>query len=133
MFAETASWARVPVGAVAAGGILAILAGHIASVAVLDVTGALAAVTMVFGAVMVVGKARRVIDAYRTQMEAKRAELTQSIGDLIRPTIEVFYQKLSLVYQPLETFCNVQAERYQPVLERVDNLEKNFQKISAHL
>ncbi len=133
LFAETAAWARVPVGAVAAGGLLALLAGHIASVAVLDVTGALAAVTMVFGAVMVVGKARRVIEAYRTQMEAKRAELTQSIGDLIRQTIEVFYQKLSLVYQPLETFCNVQAERYQPVLERVDNLEKNFQKIGAHL
>ena len=60
-------------------------------------------------------------------------ELTQSIGDLIRQAIDVFYQKLAQVYQPLEMFCNVQAERYQPVLERVDTLEKNFQKIAAHL
>ena len=118
LFAETAAWARVPVGAVAAGGVLAVLAGHIAAAAFFDVTGALAAATAVFGVVMVVGKARRVIDAYHTQMGAKRVELTQSIGDLIRQAIDVFYQKLGQVYQPLETFCNVQAERYQPVLER---------------
>ena len=133
LFAETATWVRVPVGAVAAGGLLAVVAAHIATAAVVDLTGTVAAVAAVVGTLVAVGKRRRVIEAYRTQMAAKRVELTQSIGDLIRQTIDVFYQRLGQVYQPLETFCNVQAERYQPMLERVDQLEKNFQKISARL
>ena len=133
LFAETATWVRLPVGAVAAGGVATIVAAHIATAAVVDITGVLAAVTAVVGTIIAVGKRRKVIDTYRAQMSAKQVELTQSIGDLIRQTIDVFYQKLSQVYQPLEVFCNAQAERYQPVLERVDNLEKNFQKIAAHL
>ncbi len=102
-------------------------------VAVADITGTLAALTAIVGTLIAVGKRRKVIDTYRAQMSAKQMELTQSIGDLIRQTIDVFYQKLAQVYQPLETFCNVQAERYQPVLERVESLEKNFEKISAQL
>ena len=134
LFAEQAAWAHVPVGgAVVGGGLVAALAAHVATAAVFDVTGTLAVTAMLLGTWMVVGKARRVIDAYRKQMDAKREELTQSVGDIIRQAIDVFYQKLGQVYQPLETFCNVQEERYKPVLEKVDNLEKNFQKIAAHL
>ena len=82
---------------------------------------------------MAVGKRRKVIESYRAQMSAKQAELTQAIGDLIRQAIDVFYQKLGQVYQPLEVFCNVQEGCYKPMLEKVDGLEKSFQKIAARL
>ncbi len=134
MFTETVGWARLPIGAgVVGGGILAAVALHVAAAAVVDITGTLAVVTAAVGIVGVVGKRRRVLERYREQMAAKEVELTQAIGDLIRQAIDVFYQKLSQVYKPLEVFCNVQEERYKPVLERVDTLEKSFHKISARL
>ena len=134
LFAEQAAWARVPVGgAVAAGGLLAAVAAHIATVAVFDVTGIAAVTTMLLGAWLVVGKAGRVVDAYRKQMAAKREELARSIEDLIRQAIDVFYQKLGQVYQPLEVFSQVQEERYRPLLGQVENLEKSFIKIAARL
>ena len=133
LFAQTVTWVRVPVGAVAAGTLLTVIAAHIATAAVVDITGTLAVVTAAVGILGVVGKRRKVLETYREQMAAKQVELTQAIGDLIRQAIDVFYQKLSQVYKPLEVFCNVQEERYKPVLERVDSLEKSFGKISARL
>ncbi len=133
LFGEAVTWVRLPVGAVAAGGLLTIVAAHIATAAVVDVTGTLAAVTAVAGTLIAVGKRRKVIETYRAQMSAKQVELTQAIGDLIRQAIDVFYQKLGQVYQPLEVFCNVQESRYKPMLEKVDGLEKSFGKLVAQL
>ena len=134
LFTETVAWARLPLGAgVVGGGILAAVALHLAVAAVVDITGVLAAVTATVGIVGVFGKRRKVIENYRTQMAAKQTELTRSIGDLIRQAIDVFYQKLSQVYQPLEVFCNVQEGRYKPMLEKVEGLEKSFQNIAARL
>ncbi len=133
LFAETISWVRVPVGAVAAGGIATVVAAHMAAVALADFTGVLALTTAVIGGVISWGKRRQVVPSYREHMGAKQVELTQAIGDLMRQTIDVFYQKLAQVYQPLETFCNVQSERYRPMLEQVGALEKSFEGISARL
>ena len=133
LFAGQEAWARVPVGGAVGGTVLAALAAKLATLAVFDWTGITAATVVVLGVVMVKSNARRVIRAYRAQMEEKREELTRIIEDLITQSIDVFYQKAAQVYQPLEIFCNVQAERYQPVLERVDALEKSFNKISVRL
>ena len=133
LFAGQSAWAKVPLGGAVGGTVLAALAAKLATVAVFDVTGISAAVVVVFGVVMVKSNARRVIKAYRAQMEAKREELTRIIGDLVAQAIDVFYQKSAQVYQPLETFCSVQAERYQPMVERVEALEKSFNKISVRL
>ena len=133
LFGDAVTWVRLPVGAVAAGGLLTIIAAHIATAAVVDVTGTLAVITAAVGTLVAVGKRRKVIDTYRAQMGAKQVELTQAIGDLIRQAIDVFYQKLGQVYQPLEVFCNVQEGRYRPMLEKVDGLEKTFHKIASRL
>lgn len=133
LFSDAVTWVRLPVGAVAAGGLLTIVAAHIGMAAVADVTGTLAAVTATLGTLLAVGKRRQVVETYRAQMSAKQVELTQAIGDLIRQAIDVFYQKLGQVYQPLEVFCNVQEERYKPMLEKVDGLEQTFGKLVARL
>ena len=133
LFAESANWVRVPMGATAVGVVAAAVAAHLAAVAVFDITGTLAALSAVIGTVMATVKRRQVLEAYRTQMTAKKAELSQTIGDLVRQTLDVFYQKLSQVYQPLEIFCDVQEKRYRPMLERVSSLETNFNKIVSRL
>ncbi len=133
LFAGQTVWASVPVGGAVGGTVLAALAAKLATLAVFDVTGVTAAVVVAFGVVMVSANARRVIKAYHTQMDAKREELTRAIEDLITQAIDVFYQKAAQVYGPLETFCNVQEDRYRPVLGQVENLEKSFNKIAAQL
>jgi small GTP-binding protein len=133
LFSDTRSWAQLPVGAGAAGGIgvTAAIIAHSLDFAFFAGIGTL--IATVVGSTLLLGKRRRGLDAYRAQMSAKQIELTDRIGDLMRQAIEVFYQKLAQVYQPLETFCNVQEERYRPLLERVDALEANFDKILARL
>ncbi len=133
LFAETANWVRVPAGATAIGMVAAAVAAHLAAVAVFDITGTLAALSAVAGLVMAPIKRRQVLNAYQAQMTAKKLELSHSIGDLVRQTLDVFYQKLAQVYQPLEVFCDVQESRYRPMLERVASLEANFNKIVARL
>ena len=133
LFAEAATWVRVPLGAMAAGGIAAAIAAKLALLALVDITGVLAGAAAIVGVVIGWGKRRKVVTSYREQMNAKQVELTQALGDLMRQTIDIFYQKVAQVYQPLETFCKVQSERYRPLLEQVAALEKSFEKISAKL
>ena len=99
---------------------------------VFDITGILALIGAVFVPVLVVMR-RQVLNSYRKRMAANKLELSQTIGDLVRQTLDVFYQKLSQVYQPLEIFCDVQEKRIGPMLERVASLETNFGKIVARL
>ena len=133
MFAGQTAWASVPVGGAVGGTVLAALAAKVATLAVFDVTGVTAAVVVAFGVVMVNANAKRVIKAYHAQMAAKREELTHAIEDLITQAIDVFYQKAAQVYHPLESFCDVQEQRYGPLLGQVENLEKTFAKIAARL
>jgi small GTP-binding protein len=133
LFAEVTTWGRVPVGAVAAGTVAGVIAAKLALLALVDITGVLASAVAVVGVVIGWGKRRKVISSYQEHMSAKAVELTDAIGDLMRQTIDLFFQRLGQVYQPLETFCNVQSERYRPLLEQVDTLEKSFEKIAGRL
>ncbi len=134
LFAEAANWGgRVPLGAVAAGGIAGVIAAKLALLALVDITGVLAGAVAVVGVVIGWGKRRRVVTSYREHMSTKQVELTDAIGDLMRQTIDIFFQRLGQVYQPLETFCDVQGERYRPMLEKVGGLEKAFEKIAGQL
>ncbi len=133
LFAESATSLRVTFGATAASAIAAAIAAKLAVVAAFDFTGILAVIAAAAGVVMVKVNQRRIREAYRKQMAAKKMELTQTIGDLVRQTLAIFYQKLTQVYQPLEIFCDVQEKRYRPMLERVSSLEANFDKIVSRL
>ena len=81
------------------------IAAHIATAAVVDITGTLAVVTAAVGILGNHGQsAARSSIPTANRWTAKHAELTRAIGDLIRQAIDVFYQKLSQVYKPLEVF-----------------------------
>ena len=89
----------------------------------------------VAGAAMMTAKGKRrvALETYRAEMKAKQAELGETVAGLIRQAIDGFYGRVEQVYAPLEAFCRAQEINQQPLLARVDTLEKAFQKITARL
>ncbi|MDQ3414935.1 MAG: dynamin family protein [Verrucomicrobiota bacterium] len=132
MFRETATWMRVPAGVAAAGGIVTIIAA-MSSAAVADVTGIVAASAFVAGTLVAFGRRRKILGEYHRQMELKREELVAAIEQQLRHAIELFYAEIAGVFQPLRAFCAAERKRYDPLLSRVGEIEKNFAELSAEL
>lgn len=130
MLRETATWLRFPAGVAAAGGIVALIAS-MTSAAVADVTGVLAASAAVVGAVVVFGRRKKILNAYRKQLEAKRSELMRAIEEKLLHAIDLFYQEIVIAFQPLATFCAAQRKTYEPLLERIEQLQKKLASLSA--
>ena len=132
MFRETATWLRLPVGVAAAGGIATIIAA-LSSAAVADVTGTVAASAMIIGSLVAFGRRRRILGEYDRQMEAKREELVSAIEQQLRHAIDLFYAEIASVFQPLRAFCAAERKRYDPLLERVREMEKSLAQLVAEM
>ena len=132
MFRETATWLRLPAGLAAAGGIVTVIAA-MSSAAVADVTGIVAISAAAVGTFVAFGRRRKVLAEYHRQMEAKRAELVAAIEQQLRHAIDLFYAEISSVFQPLRAFCAAERKRYDPLLDRVRELEKTFADLSVEL
>lgn len=132
MFRETATWLRLPAGLAAAGGIVTLIAA-MSSAAVADVTGIVAISAAAVGTFVAFGRRRKVLAEYHRQMEAKRAELVAAIEQQLRHAIDLFYAEISSVFQPLRAFCAAERKRYDPLLDRVRELEKTFADLSVEL
>ncbi|MEO5754557.1 MAG: dynamin family protein [Chthoniobacterales bacterium] len=132
MFRETATWMRVPAGVAAAGGIVTVIAA-MSSAAVADVTGIVAASAFVAGTLVAFGRRRKILAEYHRQMELKREELVAAIEQQLRHAIDLFYAEIGGVFQPLRAFCAAQRKRYDPLLNRVREIEKAFAELSAEL
>ncbi|MDQ3197757.1 MAG: dynamin family protein [Verrucomicrobiota bacterium] len=132
MFRETATWMRVPAGVAAAGGIVTVIAA-MSSAAVADVTGIVAASAFVAGTLVAFGRRRKILAEYHRQMGLKREELVAAIEQQLRHAIDLFYAEIGGVFQPLRAFCAAQRKRYDPLLNRVREIEKAFAELSAEL
>ncbi len=66
-------------------------------------------------------------------MEAKREELVAAIDQQLRHAIDLFYAEIGAVFQPLRAFCTSERKRYDPLLQRVREIEKSFGELSAEL
>ena len=128
MFRETGSWLRLPVGLAAAGGIVTVIAA-MSSAAVADVTGIVAASAAVIGTFIAFGRRRKIVAEYHRQMESKRTELSHAIDQHLQHAIDLFYSEIGVVFQPLEAFCSSERRRYDPLLKRVEELEKTFAQL----
>lgn len=124
-FSETAAWLRVP-GAVAAVGGLATVVAALTHVAVLDVTGIVAASGAVVGTAVAIFKRRQILQDYAAQMIVRRNELTAALEGQLKHAIELFYQDLGATFAPLEDFCNAQKSQFQPLLERSKQVEASL-------
>ncbi|HEX3817583.1 MAG TPA: hypothetical protein VHW03_04780, partial [Chthoniobacterales bacterium] len=132
MFRETANWLRVPAGVAAAGGLVTIIAA-MSSAAVADVTGIVAASAFLAGTVVAFGRRRKILSEYHRQMEAKREELVAAIEQQLQHAIDLFYAEIGSLFQPLRAFCSAERKRYDPLLERVREIEKTFAQLTAEL
>jgi tRNA U34 5-carboxymethylaminomethyl modifying GTPase MnmE/TrmE len=132
MFHETANWLRLPAGIAAAGGIATLIAA-MSSAAVADVTGIVAASAFAIGAFVAFGRRRKILSEYHRQMETKRNELVAAIEQQLQHAIDLFYAGIASVFQPLRAFCTAERRRYDPLLERVREIEKTFAQLSADL
>jgi len=132
MLRETATWLRFPAGVAAAGGIVALIAA-MTSAAVADVTGLLAASAALVGAVVVLGRRKKILDAYRAQLEQKRSELMRAIEEKLLNAIELFYHEIVIAFQPLETFCLTQRRYYEPLLQRIEELQNKLAALTSRL
>ncbi|HEX5177188.1 MAG TPA: dynamin family protein [Chthoniobacteraceae bacterium] len=132
MFRETATWLRFPAGLAAAGGIVTVIAA-MSSAAVADVTGIVALSAAALGTFVAFGRRRKILAEYHRQMEAKREELVAAIDQQLRHAIDLFYAEIGSVFQPLRAFCTSERKRYDPLLNRVREIEKSFAELSAEL
>ncbi|MGI8891045.1 MAG: dynamin family protein [Chthoniobacterales bacterium] len=132
MFRETATWMRVPAGVAAAGGIVTIIAA-MSSAAVADVTGIVAASAFIAGTLVAFGRRRKILAEYHRQMELKREELIAAIDQQLQHAIDLFYAEIGGVFLPLRAFCSSERKRYDPLFERVREIEKTFAALSVEL
>jgi small GTP-binding protein len=132
MFRETAARLRLPAGVAAAGGIVTVIVA-MSSAAVADVTGVLAASAAVIGTIVAFTQRRKILAAYEREMETKRLELVHAIEEQMNHAIDLFYQEISVAFAPLAAFCASERKRYEPLLERADQLKTTFAGLSARL
>jgi small GTP-binding protein len=132
MFRETANWLRVPAGVAAAGGIVTLIAA-MSSAAVADVTGIVAASAFVAGTFVAFGRRRKILSEYHRQMESKREELIAAIEQQLQHAIDLFYAEIGSAFQPLRAFCAAERKRYDPLLNRVREIEQSLAELIADL
>jgi small GTP-binding protein len=132
MFNDAATWMRLPAGIAAVGG-AATVAAALAHLAILDITGSVAAVAALSGAAVAVFKRNRILSEFRKQMAEKREEILGPVEDHLRHAIGMFYEELGGTFQPLQAFCAAQRKIYEPILTRLKQLEETFGKLSAEL
>ena len=132
MFNDAATWMRLPAGIAVAGG-AATVAAALAHIAIVDITGGVAALAALSGAAVAVVKRNRILGEFRKQMSDKREEILSPVEDHLRHAIGLFYQELGATFQPLQAFCGAQRKIYEPVLTRLKQLEETFGKLSSQL
>ncbi len=132
MFRESAAWLRLPAGVAAAGGIATVLAAMI-SASVADVTGIVAGSALVLGTVFAFGQRRKILKTYDKEMESKRTELIRAIEQQMEHAIDLFYREIATAFQPLAIFCATERTRYEPLLNRVDELKEMFAALKNRL
>jgi len=132
MFDDATHWMRLPAGIAVAGG-AATVAAALAHVAIIDITGSVAAIAAISGLAVTVVKRNRILAEFRKQMSDKREEILSPVEDHLRHAIGLFYQELGGTFQPLQAFCAAQRKIYEPVLTRLKQLDETFGRLSSEL
>jgi hypothetical protein len=66
-------------------------------------------------------------------METKRLELIHAIEEQMNHAIDLFYREISMAFAPLAAFCTAERKRYEPLLQKVENLKETFWGLAARL
>ena len=83
--------------------------------------------------VLAVFKRQQIIKEFRRQMNEKRETVLNGIEDHLRHAIDKFYQDLDATFAPLRSFCVAQRKLYEPMLDRIKQLDETFGKCEGSL
>ncbi len=131
-FGETTNRLRIPIGVAAAGGIATAIAAA-SSAAVADITGVVAISAATIGTVLVFTQRRKILRAYEEQMKTKCAELLKAIEEKLQRAISLFYQELTGTFQPLSAFCVAQRRMHEPLLQRTEEIQRQFESLKTRI
>lgn len=131
-FAQSAAWLRPAAGVAAMGGIATVVAAMI-SASVADVTGIVAGSAAILGTFVAFGQRGKVLRAYEKEMDAKRVELVAAIEQQMEQAIDLFYKEIASAFQPLSDFCATERKRYEPLLQRTDDLQESFRTLKQRV
>ena len=132
LVSETSARLRLPAGVAAAGGIVALIAA-MASAAVADVTGLVAAGAVVASAMVALTQRKKMLHAYDKEMETRCCDLTKAIEDQLKRAVDIFYNDVATAFHPLEAFCIAQRREIEPALDRAEELRHNLDALGARL
>jgi hypothetical protein len=132
LFGETALWLRIPTGVAAAGGIFAIIAA-LTHTAILDVTGTVAGLAALTGTLYAVFRRQKTLREYRKRMNEKRTELATAVETQLRNAIAGFYHEVGQAFSPLESFCEAEARRHQPMMKQIEQLDRTLLAIKEQV
>jgi len=132
IFQQTSDRLRIPAGVAAAGGLVAVIAA-MSSAAIADVTGVLAISAAVLGTLLAHRQRQKILQTYSDQMNAKREELIQAIEEQIAHAVDVFYSEINGAFYTLAAFCAAQRQRHQPLIDRIRELERMFDRLRPQL
>jgi hypothetical protein len=66
-------------------------------------------------------------------MEGKRLELMHAIEEQMNRSIDLFYLEISVAFQPLAAFCTAERKRYEPLMQKAEQLQQTFRGLDARL
>ncbi len=71
--------------------------------------------------------------AYEKEMETKRIELVAAIEQQMEQRHRPFLQRDLDAFQPLAAFCAAERKRYEPLVERSEELKESFAGLKSRL
>jgi hypothetical protein len=66
-------------------------------------------------------------------MNIKRRDLTRAVESQLKHAIEAFYHEVGLTFSPLESFCETESKRHEPLRERIVSLDDAIGAIKRQL
>jgi hypothetical protein len=76
---------------------------------------------------------KKILNSYQQQMTSKCSELLHAMEQQLSHAIELFYQEVSVAFQPLAAFCVTQRQTCEPLLRRTEALQEALNKLATRL
>jgi hypothetical protein len=103
------------------------------SAAVADITGILAVSAAATGSIVVLRQRHKILQVYSDQMAGKCREVIDLIEQQLKHAVDLFYQEITVAFEPLAAFCESRRREYEPQLQRASELRARLDKLATRL
>ena len=92
-----------------------------------------AGVAVLFAIILAFNHRRKVLRDYERQLDPKRAEFTQTLEKQFAKAIDSFCAEMTKKFQSLTESCQTRLRRYQPWLERAEELKTKLTALKSRI